>query len=115
MVSRRMSRFAFSAPPARAGAAKRTSVRIAVTRMRIVCASLLADPRDLRSLDTDPGHESLLIEDEGVDVARDRVAGDRFPESLVDDDDARTDAQLEPGGGVELLERRVVHEEERVA
>src|SRR5262245_17817255 len=126
MVSRRMSRFAFAASPARPGVAVTASVRTAASRMRergIVGSPfprrlgrrLLADPRDLRSLDADPGHETLLVEDEGVHVARDRVAGDGLPDALVDDDDARADAELETVGRVELVERGVVHEEERVA
>src|SRR5213079_1142548 len=120
MVSRRMSRFAFAASPARPGVAERASVKTAATRLRMhdIVSSplrLLVDPRDLRSLNAGPGHETLLVEDERVDVARDRVAGDGSPDALIDDDQARTDADLETAGRVELLEGSVRHEEERVS
>src|SRR5438046_943202 len=126
MVSRRMSRLAFAASPARPGVAERARVRTAASRMRedgIVSSPfprrvgrrLLVDPRDLRSLNARAGHEALLVEDEGVDVARDRVAGDRPPDARVHHDEARTDADLEPAGRVELVESGVRHEEERVA
>src|SRR5437867_5422141 len=125
MVSRRMSRSAFAASPARPGVAERARMRTLASNMRThdigsspfsaLGRRLLVDPRDLRSLDADASHEALLVEDEGVDVARDRVAGDRLPDALVDDDEARTNADLEPVGRVELVERGVRHEEERVA
>src|SRR5262245_35440287 len=114
-----MSRLALSASPARAGIAESPSARTVMSRMheRIVVppVPLLVDPRDLRPLDARPGHEPLLAEDEGVDVARDRVAGHGPPHALVDDDDARADADLEAVGRVELVERGLGHEEERVS
>ena len=63
----------------------------------------------------DAGHQPLLVEDEGIDVLRDRRAGDRLADALIDDDDARPDADLEAVARVEIGERTVVHEEERVA
>ena len=75
----------------------------------------LRDPGDLRTLDAHAGHQPLLAEDECVDVLRERRAGDRLAHALIDDDDARPDAELEALALVEIGERAVVHEEERVA
>src|SRR5207244_1827186 len=66
-------------------------------------------------LDAGSCHEPLLVEDVRVDVARERVAGDGFPLALVDDDEARSDTELESLRGIELVERGVRHEEERVS
>src|SRR3989441_13021167 len=43
---------------------------------------------------------------------RSHVGGDGPRDPLVDDDEARTDADLEPAGRVELVERGGRHEEE---
>src|SRR4030095_1363535 len=75
----------------------------------------LGDLRDLRSLDPDAGHQPLLAEDEGVDIARERVRRHRLGDAGIDDDDARPHAELETTGRIELLQRLIVHEEERVA
>src|SRR2546425_316195 len=118
MVSLSISRFAFAASPARPGAAKIANTRIDANSMRmsdIVSLLLLVDLGDLRALDAGPRHQAPLVEDEGVDVARERRAGDRFGDTLVDDHDAWTDADLETSARVEIVQRLVRHEEERVA
>src|SRR5437899_2641817 len=75
MVSPSISRFAFAASPARPGAAKIANTRIDANSMRmsdIVSLLLLVDLGDLRALDAGPRHQDPLVEDEGVDVARER-------------------------------------------
>ena len=75
----------------------------------------MAHPRDLRALNARTRHQALLVEDEGVDVLRERRAGDRLALPLVHQDDARPDPDLPAVAPVEVLERLVVHQEERVA
>src|SRR5512143_763729 len=82
------------------------------SRVRVRRFGLLRDPGDLRALDSHAGHQALLAEDEGIDVLRERRAGDRLGESRIDHDDARSDAELEALALVEIGERAVVHEEE---
>src|SRR5688572_31244449 len=90
-------------------------MRLVDMRLPSVLPALLLDARDLRALDAEAAHEPLLIEHDRVDVARERVARERPRRALVDQHDARADADLESPRGVELLQRRFVHEEERVS
>src|SRR5262245_19212903 len=133
MASSRTPRLASSAPPAegcsaRGAAAEAASSRAAASRTRrfdmilapFWSASLerrrsLIELGDLRPLDADAGHQPLLIEDERIDVLRDRRAGERPGEARIDDHDARTDAEFEAAAPVEIGQRLVVHEEERIA
>jgi uncharacterized membrane protein len=79
-------------------------------------ASLLRlDLRDLVALNPEPCHESLLGEDEGVDILLHRGGGAALRHALVHHDDSRPDANLESLGLVEHLDRGVFHEEHRVA
>src|SRR5262245_28989199 len=73
------------------------------------------DLRDLVPLDPEPGHEPLLAEDERVDVVLHCRGRRTLRLPLVQNDNARTDADLESARGVELLDGLGVHEEHRVA
>ena len=70
---------------------------------------------DLVALNPESRHKAFLAEDEGIDVVLHRRGRTAFCLPLVHDDDARTNADLEPFSLVELLQHRVVHEEHRVA
>ena len=50
---------------------------------------LLISSRDLRALDTQPGHQAALVKGEGVDAAMHGVVGEAASHSFVHDDDAR--------------------------
>src|SRR5437867_4623490 len=80
-----------------------------------VLIGLLADSGDLRALDPHACHQALLVEDERVDVVLERRARERAGDTLVHHDDARADADLPALTLVEILDRGVRHQEERVA
>src|SRR6185437_12854873 len=71
--------------------------------------------RDLVALYAEARHQSLLAEDEGVDVVLQRGGRGGLRLALVEHDDARTDANLETIRVDELIECLRVHEEHRVA
>ena len=52
------------------------------------------DARDLRALNTDAGHQTFLVEDDGVDVVLQGRGGEGACDALVDDHDARSDPDL---------------------
>lgn len=81
------------------------SVNSARTPLSLIGA-LVIDPRDLRALDSDPRHESLLVEDKSVDVALDRSRREIPGDTDVDDDDARADAKLPAAARVQILDGR---------
>src|SRR6266567_2325951 len=133
MVSRRSSRLTCGAAGPRdsaawTGAVDKHEISVAASKRRIFdivfaplvldiargCRCLLRDPGDLRALYAEARHQPLLIEDEGIDVLRDRGAGERLADARVDDNDARADAELPAVAPVEIGERAVVHEEEGV-
>src|SRR4029453_3033435 len=73
------------------------------------------DLRDLVALYSEARHQSLLSEDEGVDIVLQRGGGGCVRPPLVHQDDARADADFETLRIVQLLERLRVHEEHRIA
>src|SRR5207249_11116810 len=80
-----------------------------------VLIRLLADSADLGTLDPHTSHQAPLVEDERVDVTLERRACERSSDALVHHDDARTDADFPAVTVVEILDRGVRHQEERVA
>jgi hypothetical protein len=54
----------------------------------------LVDPHDLGTLEAETGHQTLLIESEGVDAAMNGAGGEAPGHSFVHDDDARAGADL---------------------
>ena len=73
------------------------------------------DAGDLRAPDADAAHQPLLVEDEGIDALLERRRREILAESLVEDHQAGAGPQLEPLALVEVAERGLIHEEERVA
>jgi len=74
----------------------------------------LVDPRDLGALEAKAGHQTLLIEGEGVDAAVQRVGGEAAGHSFVHDDDARAGADLPAARVIYPIHRLLIHEKERV-
>ena len=54
----------------------------------------LVDPRDLGALEAKAGHQTLLIEGEGIDTAMQSIGGEAAGHPFVHDDDARAGANL---------------------
>ena len=75
---------------------------------------LLLVPNDLGTLETEAGHQTLLVESEGVDAAMDGVGGEAASHSFVHDDDARAGADLPAARVVYPIHRLLVHQEERI-
>src|SRR5439155_23256249 len=74
----------------------------------------LVDPHDLGALETEAGHQTLLIESEGIDAAMHGVGGEVAGHSFVHDDNARTGADLPAASVVYPIHRLLVHQEEGV-
>src|SRR5262245_8141833 len=73
------------------------------------------DPADLRALQAKPRHQTLLVEDERVDIALRRAGGEGLRLARVHDDDARSHADLETFALLQVVESGVGHEEQHVA
>src|SRR5207247_399320 len=67
------------------------------------------------ALEAGAGHQALLVEDERIDVLRERRARDRLALPLVHHDDARPGADLPAAAPVEVAKGVVGHQEEHVA
>jgi hypothetical protein len=63
----------------------------------------MIDPRDLGALDSDAAHQSLLVEDEGVDVTLDRDRREILGDRGVDDHEARSNGDLPAVALVEVV------------
>src|SRR5262249_27356967 len=70
---------------------------------------------DLRALHADTPHQTLLVENEGVDVALNGRGGEGLGKALVDGDDTGAYANLEAATLVEITQRRLGHEEHGIA
>ena len=77
--------------------------------------SYLVDPHNLGALETKAGHQTLLIESEGVDAAMDGVGSEAAGHSFVYDVNARTRADLPAARVVHPIHRLLIHQEEGVA
>ena len=74
----------------------------------------LVDPRDLGALEAKAGHQTLLIEGEGIDTAMQSTGGEAAGHPFVHDDDARAGANLLAARVVYPVQRLLVHEKEGV-
>src|SRR5438132_9566700 len=74
----------------------------------------LVDPHDFGALETKAGHQTLLIECEGINAAMHGVSGEAASHSFVHDDDARAGADLPAACVVYPIHRTLVHQEEGV-
>ena len=61
------------------------------------------------------GHQSLLVENEGIGVILQRRTRQVFGKAFVDDHDRRTRANLPSLGFVQIIDGRFVHQEYRIA
>src|SRR5215813_13007725 len=95
-----------------AGSGSSTSSWLPSSVPSSVAPNLLVDLGDLRSLHAEPSHQAPLIEDECIDVLRQRGTRHRLAHALVDHHDAGSDADLPAVALVEVLERAAVHEEQ---
>jgi hypothetical protein len=75
---------------------------------------LALDLGDLRPLQAKPGHQPFLAEDKGIDILCDGRGRQRFRDPGIYDDNTGADADLEALAFVEIPERLVGHEEQRV-
>src|SRR5206468_362205 len=75
----------------------------------------LVHAADLRALQPQPGHQSLLVEEDRVHILLRRGGGEGLRRAGVEDDDARSDAQLEAPALGQILNGGVGHEEQGVA
>src|SRR5882724_2199882 len=73
------------------------------------------DPGNLRSLDTDTTHQSLLVEDKSIDAFLQRCGRQVLAESRVQYNQTRSCPQFKPGAVVEILHRCIVHEKQDIA
>lgn len=71
--------------------------------------------RDLRALQTESPHESMLVEEHGVDASVESQVGERAGLAFVHDHEARTGGDLPAIAMTQAVEGLLVHEEERVA
>src|SRR5207249_11295824 len=69
----------------------------------------LVDPHDLGALETKAGHQTLLIECEGINAAMHGVGGEAASHSFVHDDDAGAGADLPAACVVYPIHRVLVH------
>src|SRR5262249_42318913 len=107
----------------RHGATTRTSAisRYPITRdittgsrgPTVPCRSLV-DLADLGALKSEPAHQALLVEEHSVHVVLQRRGGQAPGFALVEADQARCRTHLEALALVQILERRIGHEEQRV-
>jgi hypothetical protein len=74
----------------------------------------LVDPHNLGTLEAKAGHQTLLIEREGVDAAMDSVCSEAAGHPFVHDDNARAGANLPAARVVYPIHRLLVHQEESV-
>jgi hypothetical protein len=72
------------------------------------------DPHDFGALEAEAGHQTLLIEDEGVDAAMKGVGREAAGHSFVYDDDARAGADLPAARVVYPVHGVLVHQEKGV-
>ena len=69
---------------------------------------------DLRSLESEPSHQAFLAEDKRIDIVPQGCARHRFRLALVHNDDTRADADLLAVTLVQIRERLVVHQKQRI-
>ena len=74
----------------------------------------LVDSTDLRSLDTQPGHQAALVKGKGIDAAMHGIGSEAAGHSFVHDDDARAGADLPAARVIYPIHRLLIHEEEGV-
>src|SRR5262245_14484052 len=99
-------------PPPRSCSRRRDGSNAPDRRSRKSLVVLGSERRDLRAAKVDAGHETLLIEDEGVYIVL-RTGRREFPcRSLVDDHDVGPGADLPLVALAEEVECRLRHEEE---
>ena len=72
------------------------------------------DFRDLRSLNTDPSHQSLLVEDKSIHTLLQCCRRQNLAESCVQHDQARSCSELPTGAGVKILNRCLIHKKQHV-
>ena len=72
------------------------------------------DSRDFRSLDTQPSHQSLLIESEGIDAAVHRLGAYSSSHTFIHHDQARGGTDRPTVRLVHPIDRSLIHQEERV-
>src|SRR5208282_157448 len=70
---------------------------------------------DFGALNAETSHQTLLVEDERVDVVLQGRGGQRPCLAFVDDDNGRPDPDFPTIARVQILNRLVVHQEQRVA
>ncbi len=66
-------------------------------------------------MEAEPRHETLLVENERVDVVLEGQRGHRPRLARVDDDNARADADFPAIAAVQILKRLVVHQKQHIA
>ena len=76
---------------------------------------LRIDPGYLRPLQSETRHQPLLVEGERIDIVFERRRGDRSGFAVVQDHDARANADLPSSAAVEIAKRVFVHEKQVVA
>src|ERR1019366_10018678 len=88
-----------------------------IGKNELECEQLLArsDLGDLRPLEANAAHETLLAEDEGVDIRAQIVRCERPRRALVEHDDTRPGTDRPALALVEIVQCRVRHEKQGVA
>jgi len=88
-----------------------------IRQTEIACERLLArsDLGDLRSLKANAAHQTLLAEDESIDIGTQIGRCERPRGALVKHDDTRPGTDRPAAAVVEVGQRRVRHEEQGVA
>src|SRR4029077_6091759 len=77
--------------------------------------SRLVDLSNFRALDSHPTHESLLAEDERIDVVLERRSRERLGHAFFDPNKARTDAKFPARAPVEIVDRGVRHQKQHIS
>src|SRR5439155_6571258 len=77
--------------------------------------SLSVDPHDLGALEPKACHQTLLIENEGVDPAMQGISAETASHSFINDDDARAGANLPAAGVVYPVHSFLVHQKKSIA
>ena len=70
---------------------------------------------DLAAAQTEPTHQALLVEKEGVDIILAGDVGQRACQTFINDGDTRTDSELPAIGVPQIVQGLLVHEEQGIA
>jgi len=80
-------------------------------RCKRLCLRIGVDLCNLRPLYADPGHQSLLVEDKGVNALLQCCRGNVLAKAFVQNDQAWPGTEFPTVGSAKISERRVIHKE----